>query len=79
MVKGAAAENVPVIVEVNKPGGGSPFIVAKGYVNNIMVIVNPVLFGRRGRSVCDRSSRGNIRRRTRRLFGNGGTPFRYQK
>lgn len=40
-IKGAVTENVPVIVALNKPGGGHHFVVVKGYVNNIMVISDP--------------------------------------
>lgn len=40
-IKGAVTENVPVIVSLNKPGGGNHFVVAKGYMNNIMVISDP--------------------------------------
>ncbi len=40
-VKGAITENVPVIVALNKPGGGNHFVVAKGYLNDVIVISDP--------------------------------------
>ncbi|MCM1105266.1 MAG: C39 family peptidase [Clostridium sp.] len=40
-VKGAITENVPVIIAFNKPGGGNHFVVAKGYMNNVIVISDP--------------------------------------
>lgn len=40
-VKGAVTENVPVIIALNKPAGGNHFVVAKGYLNSIIVISDP--------------------------------------
>lgn len=40
-VKGAVTENVPVIICLNKPAGSQHFVVAKGYVNDVIVLADP--------------------------------------